>query len=72
MVLRSCKLVKFFIQNLTGECVYLIEVPAYFAAVRFRINIAHDFLRENFKGNTAALDFRHLPAFLLALVLEVL
>lgn len=49
MALRSCKLVKFFIQNLTGECVYLIEVPAYFAAVRFRINIAHDFLRETLK-----------------------
>lgn len=49
MALRSCKLVKFFIQNLTGECVYLIEVTAYFAAVKFRINTAHDFLRETLK-----------------------
>lgn len=49
VALRSCKLVKFFIQNLTGECVYLIEVPAYFTTVKFRINIAHDFLRETLK-----------------------
>lgn len=28
---------------------YLIEVTAYFTAVKFRINIAHDFLRETLK-----------------------
>lgn len=49
MAPRSCKLVKFFIQNLTEECVYLIEVTAYFVAVKFRINIAHEFLQETLK-----------------------
>lgn len=49
VALRSCKLIKFFIQNLTGECVYLIEVTAYFTAVKFRINTAHDFLRGTLK-----------------------
>lgn len=49
MALRSYKLIKFFIQNLTGECVYLIEVTAYLPAVKFRTNIAHDFLRETLK-----------------------
>lgn len=49
VALRSCKLVKFFIQNLTGECVYLIEVTAYSTAVKLRTNIAQDFLRETLK-----------------------